>query len=252
MGKQKHWGQYQKKEPRKPSKAENIIGFILIAIFMLIVGIGMSGGKSSSSPKASAPLISVEDQKAERTAKYTSQVRAYVSFLDTEESFFKTTKASTVDMEKIRKTLVLIESLADSLNTARQNKPDLSPSDIKYLKGIETRLSSFQQRVLPGLRLAFKKQSGKLLWEHDVDVFVSGAGNTTITFVGTLFASNANIKTAQTKLDDVIERLRFKRTQFKWYEDADKYTYYKIPSPPDGKLAPFKFGAFQEMASGYK
>lgn len=230
-----------------------LIIMVVPAIFIIIA---VSGNPPSTAiPKAPAVSLTPEQiaeqektAQAQRAAGYLDQVRAFVSFLSTEEEYFKGNKASDADMDKIRKTLVLIESLADSLNTTRENKADLSAEDIKYLKGIETRLSSFQQRVLPGLRLAFRKRADEMLWEHDVDVSVSGNGNTIVTFTGAMFAANANIKAVQTQLDDVAERLRFRQTRFRWYKEADEYTYFEIDAPPDGRLTLFKFGAFQDMA----
>lgn len=256
----------EKKRMKKAAKSgqdvkNNPVAALLLIIFVPMILILISGGGSntSSTHSASQPISLTPDQIAQqekaaqtnRAAGHLNQARAFVSFLTTEEDYFKTNKASDADMDKIRKTLVLIESLADSLNTARKNKADLSAEDIKYLKGIETRLSSFQQRVLPGLRLAFRKRADELLWEHDVDVSVSGTGNTIVTFTGAMFAANANIKSVQTQLDDVAERLRFKQTRFRWYKDADEYTYFKLDTPPDGKIAIFKYGAFQVLSEEY-
>ncbi len=257
----------EKKRLQKAAKSDQNVktnpltaAILIIVVPLIFIWIGQSGS-STSSTYSTSPSVSLtpeqiaQQEKAaqkQRAASYLDQVRAFVSFLITEEDYFKTSKASDADMDKIRKTLVLIESLADSLNSARQNKADLSAEDTKYLKGIETRLSSFQQRVLPGLRLAFRKRADELLWEHDVDVSVSGKGNTIVTFTGSMFAANANIKAVQTQLDDVAERLRFKQTRFRWYREADEYTYFKLDTPPDGKLAIFKFGAFQDIAEGYR
>lgn len=190
---------------------------------------------------------SAREARAERLI---NNVKAFEDFLISDEEYFKANKASDADFEKIRKTLVLFSSLAEHLDNARLGKADLSTEDITYLKGVEARTSSFQQKVFPGLRLAFKKGAAELLWEHDVDVYVSGTGNTVIEFTSGMFAARANIKSTQEQIHEIVTQLRFKTSRFTWYKGSDGHQY-KLATPPDGKLASFKFGEFQEMAAGY-
>lgn len=60
-----------------------------------------------------------------------------------------------------------------------------------------------------------------------------------------------NIKTAQEQLQEVLTRLGFKEVRYRWYREADEFTYYKLDTPPDGKLAYLQYGRFQDMAAGY-
>ena len=71
------------------------------------------------------------------------------------------------------------------------------------------------------------------------------------TFIGGIFAANANIKAVQTDFSSTAAELRFKQTRYQWYKGSEG-TYFKIDAPPDGKLAMFKFGAFKDMAEGYR
>lgn len=192
-----------------------------------------------------------KQQKETRAASLIDGVKAYEAFLSDAEQDFKTSKASDKGLDDIRKTLALFDGTAESLNNARMGKDALSKENIAYLKGIEKRLSALQQKTLPGLRLAFRKRSGELLWEHDVAVSVSGTGNTAITFTAAMFAANANIKAVQQQIGDVTTHLRFKQTRFQWYRGADEFTYYKLETPSDAKLAMFKFGEFVDLAAGY-
>lgn len=184
-------------------------------------------------------------------AKIIEEVKAYETFLDTAEADFKTMKPSEADLDTIRKATTTFYALAESLNKARQNKYILSQSDIAYLKGVEKRLSASQARLLPGLRLGFRKRAGELLWEHDAYVSVSGEGNRIINISAGMFAANANIKTAQEQLQEVLTRLRFKEVRYRWYREADEFTYYKLDTPPDAKLAYLQHGRFQDMAAGH-
>lgn len=169
-------------------------------------------------------------------------VKAYVNFLTAEEQYFKAHKASDVDLDKIHNMRALFSGLPEQINSAREN-PALSAEELAYLKQVESRLSSLQQRTLPGLRLAMKKQAQKVLWEQDVTVSVTGAGNTTIVFVGHQFAANANIKHVQNELDDLLSQLRFRVSRYQWYEGS-KGWQYDFTSPPDAAVRMFKFGKF--------
>jgi hypothetical protein len=200
--------------------------------------------------KASGEIQRKANAEAQ-AAKIIDEVKAYETFLDTAETDFKTVKPSEADLDTIRKTTTTFYALAESLNKARQNKDILSQSDIAYLKGMEKRLSASQARLLPGLRLAFRKRAGELLWEHDAYVSVSGEGNRIINISAGMFAANANIKTAQEQLQEVLTRLRFKEVRYRWYKEADEFTYYKLDTPPDAKLAYLQHGQFQDIAAGY-
>ena len=37
--------------------------------------------------------------------------------------------------------------------------------------------------------------------------------------------------------DEPLTRLRFKQARYKWYAEADEYSYYSIASPADGDIA---------------
>jgi hypothetical protein len=97
------------------------------------------------------------------------------------------------------------------------------------------KLKALKQKVYPILRKRYTEQTSKLLWEHDIECKVVGNRNTEIVFVGGLFASNKNIKEYYTTLYDVLNQLRFKRADFKWYSMDTEYTYYKIDSPQDSE-----------------
>ena len=85
-------------------------------------------------------------------------------------------------------------------------------------------------------RKLWAKELGDALWENDVDVSISGKHNEVVTFTGGLFASNGNIKDFELKLIDKMRELRFKRSQYKWFDGADEMTYYEITSKKDDEL----------------
>lgn len=172
-------------------------------------------------------------------------VKAFVTFLAAEEQYFKTHKPSEADLDKLHNMRSLFSSLPEEIDNARKNQK-LSVDELAYLKKIESRLSSLQQRTLPGLRLAMKKQAQKTLWEQDITVSVAGAGNTTIVFVGYHFAANANIQQVQDELESLLLQLRFKVSRYQWQEGS-KGWQYELKTPPDAAIRMFKFNQFVEV-----
>ena len=87
------------------------------------------------------------------------------------------------------------------------------------------------------MRADYGKLVGKTLWEHDVDVTISGSGNSIIEFSGGVFAANKNIKDAQTAIQDMLKQLRFDKANYRWYSGADEYDYYSIESKKDNEIS---------------
>lgn len=81
----------------------------------------------------------------------------------------------------------------------------------------------------------------KRLWEHDVDVTVTGPGNGILRFTGFWFASNRNIKQVFESAQADGLALRFQRIEFKSHKLSDT-TSYNLKSLPDSQLATFVNG----------
>ncbi|EHO13838.1 hypothetical protein [Myroides odoratimimus] len=95
-------------------------------------------------------------------------------------------------------------------------------------KKLKVKVEKVQQKEFPILRKEYAKIAKDLMWEHNVDVVLSGSNNTTLTFVGAIFANNKNIKDTQNTINTVMREFRFKKVQYKWYKGADEYTYYTV------------------------
>lgn len=115
-------------------------------------------------------------------------------------------------------------------------KYSLNNEEITLLKQFKSKLSSVQSSAFPKLRDAYGPAARNALWEHDLSAKTFGTGFRTIEFVGGTFAANRNIKEFQTNISDVLHKLRFKQSRYKWYKEADEYTYYNINSNDDNKL----------------
>ena len=231
----------------------------LIAILLTCTVIVAMSPKAINPPAkvkehvSSADVPIVEPSRPEHPPEnqYIDTVKAFENFLTQAEADFKSTPAAQSDLERVRKTAVMFGILADHLNNARLNKATLSAGDIKYLKSVESRLSKFQTKTLPGLRQAYAKETGKLMWEHDVEVWTSGKGNHNLEFSGGMFATNTNIKQSFETISDLAQQLRYKQVRFRWYRQASEYTHYKLDPLPDAQLAMFKFGKMEKLATPY-
>lgn len=104
-----------------------------------------------------------------------------------------------------------------------------APAHAAYVK-LKAEASAFQEKAFPILRAGYAAKLRDVAWENDMSVRAFGPGNTIVEYVWAGFAANRNIKSFSDKLDDVHLQLRFKRVQFKWFEGADKLTYYE-PKP---------------------
>lgn len=103
-------------------------------------------------------------------------------------------------------------------------------------KALQRKIKALRVNSLPTLRKWWAKAAAESLWEEDIEVKVSGAGNSTLELTGVVFASNANIKAAQESLGEGLGLLRFKRVKYRWYSGQAGFQYYDMGTPPDASL----------------
>jgi len=121
-------------------------------------------------------------------------------------------------------------------STINEGKASNDKEILKLTNDLQKKVIASQQKNFPKLRAAYYKFIKNTLWEHDVEVSLSGSGNTNIKFTGAYFAANKNIKATQETLQEMLTLLRFKQTQYRWYSGQDEYTYYTISSPKDNEI----------------
>lgn len=108
------------------------------------------------------------------------------------------------------------------------------------------KIGGMQSAAFPKLRLYYGQDMKKRLWEHDVDITVTGKGNNTLRFTGFWFASNRNIKQIFESAQTDAMALRFKHIEFRSHKRSDT-TVYDIRSLPDSKLATFSDGKWSPV-----
>lgn len=97
-------------------------------------------------------------------------------------------------------------------------------------------ISKKQKQNLPKIRDAYGPILRQLLWEDDITAKTVGDGFRTVELVGALFAANRNIQTAQETIHETLLKLRFTQARYRWYREADEFTYYKLEPPKDGDV----------------
>jgi len=118
----------------------------------------------------------------------------------------------------------------------KEGKQSTDDEVLKLTTELEKKTIASQIKNFPKIRRAYYEFVMKNLWESDIDVDLSGSGNTILEFTGGSFATNKNIKITQETLREMLTMLRFKQTQYRWYEGEDEYTYYKMETLKDSEI----------------
>lgn len=135
-------------------------------------------------------------------------------------------QATYSGLEIFKAYAILIEKGKESAN--EENK--------KLAAELEKKLSALQKKSLPQLRKAFANFAKETLWEENIDVAISGSGNTILTFTAAVFANNKAIKACQENINEPLNAFRFKQSRYRWFKYDDEYTYYNIEPPADGEV----------------
>lgn len=139
-------------------------------------------------------------------------------------------------VENLQTELVVFSAWKGIINNAE----DEDNEEIRKLaKTLRNKVVAFQKKEFPILRKEYGKLLADVLWESDVEVRVKGARNTVLELTGGMFAANRNIKTTQETLEKQLKMFRFKRTEYKWIEYDEEYTYYTLSAADDATLVTF-------------
>ena len=116
-----------------------------------------------------------------------------------------------------------------------------SDSEIKKLAStLKKKVLALQAKEFPRLRRAYAKIAADKLWRDDIYVTVQGDSYSIINLSGGLFAANKNIQETQESLSDILRQFHFKQSRYRWYKEADEFTYYEIGSQRDNELVTIK------------
>lgn len=118
----------------------------------------------------------------------------------------------------------------------KKGEESTDPKNQALAKELKPKVVALQVKEFPLMRKEITRISDEKLWENNIEVACFGKGYTTLDFVGGAFANNMAIKKSQEGITEMLHQLRFKQTQYRWFDGADEYTYYEISSPNDDEL----------------
>ena len=183
-------------------------------------------------------IAAVEQAKQDSIARVEKEKKELEDFkaqLNREIESIKTFDGSTYrdDVSSIQIEIALFATWAKILKDAEKHKD----KEINNLgKSLKWKVVSLQKAEFPKLRKNYGEILKQKLWEQNIKVKTKGTGHTTLEFEGGIFANNKNKQDTQQTLSEILNMLRFKRINYKWYEYDDEYTYYSLKTGGDGDL----------------
>jgi hypothetical protein len=171
-----------------------------------------------------------------RVEKEQKEISDFKAQLDREIESIKTFNGSTYrdDVSSIQIEIALFATWSKVIKKAHNHKDN----EINRLGNtLKTKTIALQKSEFPKLRKNYGDILKQKLWAENIKVRTKGTGNTTLEFEGGIFANNKNKQDTQQTLSEILNLLRFKRINYKWYEYDDEYTYYTLKTGQDGDLA---------------
>ncbi|HRP90743.1 MAG TPA: hypothetical protein PKX92_11980 [Edaphocola sp.] len=218
----------KKKDDRPFYKKKRFIIPLAFLVLMFLIGV-FSDDTSTNNPSS-------ESNKTEEVANSNNgmdlktKIENNIKSIEGGDDLTKNELNSATDFQIA---IAIFKAYALTINEGKQST---DKEVLKLTDELQKKVIASQQKNFPKLRAAYYKFIKNTLWEHDVDVNLSGSNNTTLKFTGAYFAANKNIKTTQEALHEMLTLLRFKQTQYRWYKGEDEYTYYNIESPKDNEI----------------
>ena len=170
-----------------------------------------------------------------RVEREQKEIDDFKAQLSREIESFKTFNGSTYreDVSSIQIEIALFATWANIIKKAQNHKD----KEINRLGNtLKTKTIALQKSEFPKLRKNYGDVLKQKLWAENIKVKTKGSGYSTLEFEGGIFASNKNKQDTQQTLSEMLNLLRFKRVNYKWYEYDDEYTYYTLKTGQDGDL----------------
>ncbi|WP_439491183.1 hypothetical protein [Blastomonas fulva] len=149
--------------------------------------------------------------------------------------------APPADDEAFGKLLTQIDGLV--VNIEDGSDVELNPQQKRLRSQLMRELGSKQAGLLPAMRRRYAEALDAKLFRQDVRVTVSGS---TLKLVGRMFVRNANVEDTQTVLAPVVNRLRFRRVEYRWNSQIGDSLYYDLTPPSDRVVAKWDGSEFVE------
>lgn len=140
------------------------------------------------------------------------------------------------NIESVQMGLVLFAAYTKIISEGKQS-PD--EENKKLADQLQKKVTARQIKEFPVLRKNYSKVAAEKLWESNIYMTTSGSNNSIVNLTGGLFANNKNIAETQNTLLDILTQFRFKEIRYRWYKEADEFTFYKMETPKDSDPVDF-------------
>ena len=142
-----------------------------------------------------------------------------------------TTPGDYSDRTKIQVQSIVFSTYA---NDVAEGEKSASKEDQRLASELKEKLVSKQIQEYPKMRKAYFELVRNISKEKDVEVTLSGLGNTTLTLTGAIFASNEAVITVHDAIKDMADELRFKGVVYK--STRGKPQYFDFNTPSDSEI----------------
>jgi hypothetical protein len=205
---------------------------VLAVSFFIFLAFATVDEKAEGSTIENEPVASTESIKEQTPEELNQQLKREIESLN--KPFDNSTYDGTVDALQLE--LVLFGVWA---NIIKEGEASTLEDNVKLAKELKNKVIKIQSKEFPLLRKKYGVLLADKMWEHDIIIKTTGSTNGILELTGGTFAANKNIKEFQTTLSEVLTMFRFKQTRYRWYKDADEYTYYDLGSESDKELVSF-------------
>ncbi len=230
---------WDKKDPTR-KKSALVYGSLTI-LFFILFGVTSDNIKADKLSNKGQKISAQSTTKEEETVNANIPIELSASTVTKEQlkreiaSFDKPYDNTSYQgsIESVQMGLVLFGAYASII---RKGKDSPDEENKKLADQLQKKVTARQVKDFPVLRKNYAKVAAENLWESNIYMTTSGANNSIVNLTGGLFASNKNIAETQKTLLDILTQFRFKEIRYRWYKDADEFTYYKLETPKDSDL----------------
>lgn len=216
----------------------------ITAIFVVSGHLGKTGERKAPTVGTSSPAAQVPAVPEQAAAKPKSVQDAASTYAGRIEAYWLPEVRALPDEppsdgSDFGKLLTQIDGLV--VNLGDGSKLLLSDRQLANWDRLAASVSAKQKVLLPAMRRRYGEMLDAKLFRRDIRVSVVGA---TLQVVGAPFVRNANVEDMQTELGPVLNRLRFRRVEYRWSAYLNDGVHYDLKPPADGVIATWNGAEF--------
>jgi len=205
------------------------IAGVIIIVLIILFGTPEKDQYDKANSTALTQTITKEVPEVSEEDKLKEQLQREITSFD--KPFDNSSYRNTV--EGIQMEVVIFSVWAGMIGKGENSTDE---ENKKLAASLKNKVTAIQIKEFPQMRKSYAKAAAEKLWESNIYVTTEGATNAIINLTGALFANNKNIADTQRALTDVFSQFRFKEVRYRWYKEADEFTYYKLEPPKDSEI----------------